>query len=65
MLKTVHPEQAGIESACVSRFLTSILGQLFLELSFRDDQAVVTAVKYAENFMNDYNGEAVAARRDL
>ena len=43
-----------------TQIIDDYLGQLLLELSFKDEQAVVTAVKYAENFMNDYNGEAVA-----
>jgi hypothetical protein len=35
---------------------------LLLEISFKDDYAVVVGQKQAEDFMNDYNGEIVAVR---
>lgn len=45
------------------QILDDYFGNLFLEISFTGDKALVVAKKSAENFMNDYNGEAVAIRR--
>ena len=44
------------------QIIDEYFGNLYLRFSFRDDMAVVSAVKSAEDFLWDYQGEIVAKR---
>lgn len=44
------------------QIIDDYFGNLLLEISFKDDSALVVGLKHAEDFMNDYNGEIIAVR---
>ena len=44
------------------QIIDDYFGNLLLEISFKDDCALVVGLKHAEDFMNDYNGEIIAVR---
>ena len=45
-----------------AQIIDDYLGNMFAVFSFKDDKSVVTMVKNAEAFLDEYNGELVASR---
>lgn len=68
MLNNATPESAGIRSEDLLTLYVQIIddyfGNLTLSFSFRDDGlAVVRSVRFAEDFLWDYQGDIVAKKK--